>query len=110
MSKQNTFNFEDMMPEPMIGTIIGDTAQSVEGDSRLKVDYSSMRVVPLRRLAMFPYISVPLPIGRDGTRAIVAEALENHEALFFVAQKDADVELPAADDLYTIGVIGKLIK
>lgn len=110
MSKQNTFNFEDMMPEPMIGTIIGDTAQSVEGDSRLKVNYSSMRVVPLRRMAMFPYISVPLPIGREGTRTIVAEALENHEALFFVAQKDADIELPDPEDLYRIGVIGKIIK
>ena len=110
MSNQDKFNFDDLTPNFQIGAIIGDNIQNISGDDRITVDYSHMRVLPMRRVVMFPYIAMPLPIGRDTTRLLLNEAMEKHEAIFLATQKDFTQERPGPDDVYTTGVVGKVIK
>jgi ATP-dependent Lon protease len=61
-------------------------------------------VLPIKNTVLFPYLLMPLAVGRPVSRAAVEAALATEDkTLLIVAQRDADVEEPAEKDLYTIG-------
>ena len=64
----------------------------------------TLPVLPLKNAVLFPYLLMPLSAGRAGSIAAVEAALatESKEILVFT-QRDADVDTPAQEDLYTIG-------
>jgi len=68
---------------------------------------NGMRMLPLLALknsALFPGVMMPLSVGRKGSVAAVEAALATEgKELVVVAQRDASVESPHADDLYTVG-------
>jgi ATP-dependent Lon protease len=68
---------------------------------------SSMRMLPLLALknsALFPGVMMPLSVGRKGSVAAVEAALATEgKELVVVAQRDATVDAPHADDLYAVG-------
>lgn len=53
---------------------------------------------------LFPHVAMPLLIGRDASLAAVTAALEGNREILLVTQRNADVNVPAASDLYRIGV------
>ena len=57
-------------------------------------------VLPLKDAVLYPYIIVPLSIGRESSIQAVDAALSEHRLLALVAQRDPAVEEPGADDLY----------
>jgi ATP-dependent Lon protease len=66
-------------------------------------------VVPLRDVVVFPYVLMPLLIGRAGSLSAVDAAAETPERwLVLVTQRNADVSEPAAGDLYRVGVVVRL--
>jgi ATP-dependent Lon protease len=64
----------------------------------------TLPVLPLKSAVLFPYLLMPLSAGRSASIAAVEAALatESKEILVFT-QRDADLDLPAKDDLYSIG-------
>jgi ATP-dependent Lon protease len=68
---------------------------------------NGMRMLPLLALknsALFPGVMMPLSVGRKGSVAAVEAALATEgKELVVVAQRDASVDAPHADDLYTVG-------
>lgn len=65
-------------------------------------------LLPLRGVLVFPYMVVPLEVGRERSlRALESAMLERRE-LIFVAQKDIRQDNPGLDDLYRVGVIGEV--
>ncbi|HET9423977.1 MAG TPA: endopeptidase La, partial [Gemmatimonadaceae bacterium] len=67
-------------------------------------------VLPLRDVVIYPYTVMPLIVGRAGSLAAVEAAMSAQGALFLVAQRNAEVEEPAAADLYRVGVVGRVIQ
>ena len=65
-------------------------------------------VLPLRDVVLYPHVVMPLVVGRAGSLAAIESAMATHGALFLVAQRNADVEDPAAADLYRIGVVARV--
>ncbi|HWP03569.1 MAG TPA: endopeptidase La, partial [Gemmatimonadaceae bacterium] len=66
-------------------------------------------VVPLRDVVIFPYAVMPLLIGRASSLAAVEAALASDDRyLVLVAQRSAEVEEPAAGDLFRVGVVARL--
>ena len=66
-------------------------------------------VVPLRDVVVFPYVLMPLLIGRPGSlSAVEAAAATSDRWLVLVTQRNADVAEPVATDLYRIGVVVRL--
>ena len=51
---------------------------------------------------------MPLLIGRPGSLAAVANALEGSREVLLVTQRDPEVHQPAASDLYRIGVRARI--
>ncbi|MGQ0712226.1 MAG: endopeptidase La [Gemmatimonadaceae bacterium] len=67
-------------------------------------------VLPLRDLVVFPYMVVPLLVGRTASLAAIEEAGRNDGWLFLVAQRSADVQEPGAADLFRVGVVSRLVQ
>lgn len=67
-------------------------------------------LLPLRNTVIFPVLTVPLSVGRPRSVAAVEQALEGDKLLVVVAQRDADVDDPGADELYQVGVLARVVK
>jgi ATP-dependent Lon protease len=67
-------------------------------------DYQVLPAVPLKNTILFPGLLLPLSVGRDSSLKAVEVALKTEEKeIVLVAQRDAQVDSPQQDDLYTIG-------
>ncbi len=60
-------------------------------------------LLPLRDTVIFPHMVTPLFVGRDHSLKAVEAAMATEGTIIVAAQKDAEVEEPGADDIYTIG-------
>ncbi len=67
-----------------------------------------MPLLPLRGVLLFPYMVVPLEVGRDRSLKALEQAMLDKQELIFVAQKDTRLDDPNIDDLYQVGVIGEV--
>jgi ATP-dependent Lon protease len=68
-------------------------------------DVAVLPVLPLKNTVLFPYLFMPLSVGRPGSLAAIEAVLATEEKTFVVAaQKDASNESPGLDDLYGVGV------
>lgn len=96
--------------ERLLGVITDKNKSSEDWFADLEFNLADIPVLPLRGLVAFPFVSIPLPIGRDSSLKLVTKAAETGDPIFLVAQKDMEVEEPKKRDLYNIGVIGKVHK
>ena len=67
-------------------------------------------VLPLRDVVVFPYVVMPLLIGRTQSLAAVDAAADDGNLVLLVAQRNADQQDPTAADLYRIGVVARLMQ
>jgi ATP-dependent Lon protease len=69
-----------------------------------QTQYQSLPALPLKNTILFPGLLLPLSVGRESSLRAVEAALNTEEKeIILVAQRDAQVESPQQDDLYTIG-------
>ena len=67
----------------------------------------TLPVLPLRGTVIFPGLTVPIGVGRPGTLRAIETALKGDHLIFTVAQRE-NVDEPAPEQLYTMGVIGRI--
>ncbi len=67
-------------------------------------------VIPLRDLVFFPYIVLPLLIGRHRSLAALDEARERDDLVLLVAQRDPAVEEPGSVDLFRVGTVARVVQ
>lgn len=68
-------------------------------------------ILATRNVVLFPGVMTPVIVGRKKSRALLKRAAKDPDILFAVfTQKRDDVNDPKFNDLYHIGVYGKLIK
>jgi ATP-dependent Lon protease len=64
----------------------------------------TMPVFPIRNTVLFPYLFLPLSVGRPNSVAAVEAALATEEkTIFVVAQRDANSDQLTLDNLYFVG-------
>jgi len=71
-------------------------------------DPRRLPVLPLRDVVVFPYVAMPLLVGRPQSLGAIEAAAAEGGQLFLVAQRSADTEEPAAGDLHRVGVIARI--
>lgn len=67
-------------------------------------------VLPLRDVVVFPYMIVPLFVGRERSVSALESAMKMDKGIFLAAQKNAQKDEPTEDDIYPIGTIGTIIQ
>jgi len=73
----------------------------------------ALPIMALRETVVFPGSIVPLQVGRPRSLKMLDAALPNSKVIGLIAQRDAEVEDPAPDDLYDVGcacVVLKLVR
>jgi ATP-dependent Lon protease len=71
---------------------------------------TTLPVLPLRDVVVFPYMIFPVLVGRESSLRAANEALERGKNIFLVAQKSASIDEPTADDVYQQGTVAKIIQ
>ncbi|RTZ93047.1 MAG: endopeptidase La [Deltaproteobacteria bacterium] len=68
-------------------------------------------LLPLREVVLFPYMIVPLFVGRDmSVRALEVATEREGGRLMFATQKEAKIVSPMPGDIYSVGTIGTIVQ
>ncbi len=80
-------------------------------EEEFPIDYAtSFPLLPLRDVVVFPYMVIPLFVGRDKSIAALELAMENGKQIALVAQHDAAHEEPSIDQVYQVGVLAHILQ
>lgn len=67
-------------------------------------------VMPLRNMVMFPSVVMPVTIGRPSTLKLINAAYKKKLPIAVVCQIQGDMDDPGFNDVYHVGVIGKILR
>ena len=70
----------------------------------------SIGLLPLRNMVLFPGVILPIAVGRKKSQHLVKQVYENEGILGVVAQRDAKIDQPKAEDLFQTGTTAKVVK
>ena len=75
-----------------------------------KSELQTIPVLPLRDVVVFPYMVMPLFVGRPRSIHSLDEAMNHGKQLLLVSQKQPELEEPGVEDLYDVGTIANIIQ
>ena len=67
-------------------------------------------LLPVRDIVVFPYMVLPLFVGREMSIKAIEAALAGNRMIFLSTQKALDVENPSPEDIHTIGTVGIIMR
>ncbi len=67
-------------------------------------------ILPLRGTVIFPFMIVPLVVGRKSSIKLIDDAVRGNRIVGLFAQKDPETEEPAAEDIFNVGTAGMILK
>jgi ATP-dependent Lon protease len=80
-------------------------------DSHTSVALSSLSVLPLRNLVVFPGVVLPVDVGRPRSLKLVEDVLEKGGGRIAIAtQKDPHIDDPSFEDLHGVGAVAEILK
>ena len=77
-------------------------------DNTLKI--RAYPVLPLRDMVVFPYMIIPLFVGRDKSILALEEAAKGDGLVFLMVQKNPSDESPDPTDLYEVGTLARILQ
>ncbi len=84
---------------------IEDRAQETEAEIP-----DELPVLPVRDIVVFPYMILPLFVGREMSIRAIEDALKSGRMILLLTQRDVSVESPEPADLYRVGVVGQVMR
>ena len=66
--------------------------------------------LPLRDIVVFPSMIVPLFVGREKSIKALDEVMKTNKKIVLVTQKNAEIDNPDSEDLYTFGCESKILQ
>ncbi len=93
---------QDVPPEPL-----PIHAVRLEAEDPLP---SSLGVVPLRNLVLYPGMVTPVVVVRPSSIQVLRRAATVGTPCVFVTQRNADLTDPGREDLHDVGTVGRLLR
>ena len=66
------------------------------------VPHTRYALLPLRDVVVFPYMVIPLFVGREKSIRALESAMEAGKQIFLAAQHDAAADDPQPEDIYAV--------
>ena len=79
------------------------------GDERFEFS-ERLPLLPLRDVVVFPYMTIPLLVGRLPSIHAIERAVARDRMLFVTAQKNSEVADPSHEELYTTGTVVRVLQ
>ncbi len=70
----------------------------------------NLPLIPLRDIVVFPSTLVPFIIGRSSSKKALERAFQKDKMIFISAQIDASLDTPRPSDIYSVGLLAKIIR
>jgi ATP-dependent Lon protease len=67
-------------------------------------------LLPIRDIVIYPYMMLPLFVGRDVSIRAVEEALSRDRLIFLVSQKNSAEENPTPEGIHSVGTIASIMR
>ena len=83
--------------------------QDIQPPQNIEVP-SQLPLLPVRDIVVFPYMVLPLFVGRDMSIKAIEAALAGNRMIFLATQKALDVENPTPKDIHTVGTVGIIMR
>ena len=81
-----------------------------EFTDQMPADIKRYPMVPIRDVVIFPYTKVAFKIGRPSSVRALEEAMSGERDIFLATQHDATIDEPNADQIYTVGTLGRILQ
>ncbi|MFQ5903544.1 MAG: LON peptidase substrate-binding domain-containing protein, partial [Candidatus Binatia bacterium] len=92
---------------------MSETEWNIEGQegkaSQVEVP-DVLPMLPIRDIVIYPYMMLPLFVGRDVSIRAVEESLSRERLIFLVAQKNPAEDNPTPDDIYRVGTVASIMR
>ncbi|WP_370978664.1 endopeptidase La [Agaribacterium sp. ZY112] len=75
-----------------------------------KVDDTTLPLLPLRDVVVYPHMVIPLFVGREKSIQALEQAMLEDKQVLLVAQKNASVDEPNAEDLFYFGTVAAVLQ
>lgn len=70
----------------------------------------SLPMLPVRDIVVFPYMIIPLFVGRETSIQAVEESLSKNRLIFLSSQKEFNEENPSSDSIYDVGTVAMIMR
>jgi ATP-dependent Lon protease len=70
----------------------------------------TLPMLPVRDIVVFPYMIIPLFVGRESSIRSVEDALSKNRLIFLASQKDITEENPTPERIYEMGTVAKIMR
>jgi ATP-dependent Lon protease len=67
-------------------------------------------LLPIRDIVVFPYMVLPLFVGREMSIKAIEAALAGNRIIMLCAQRSLEVENPKPEDIYPVGTVGMVMR
>ncbi len=67
-------------------------------------------LLPVRDIVIYPYMIIPLFVGREASIQSVDDALSKNRLIFLAAQKNMTEEDPKPEDVYSVGTVATIMR
>jgi ATP-dependent Lon protease len=79
------------------------------GDEVFEID-DRLPLLPLRDVVIFPYMTIPLLVGRVPSVNAIEEAVASDRVIFVATQKRPEIADPTRDELYRVGTVVRVLQ
>jgi len=70
----------------------------------------ALPIIPLRNAVLFPHQFLPISVARDKSMKILHDATTNDTTIAILTQRDAAIENPVPEDMFSIGTEAKIMR
>jgi ATP-dependent Lon protease len=92
------------------GTLDGTLESIIEDDEGKLNIPPELPVLMLRDIVVFPYMVVPLFVGREKSKNAIDTALASHRMILLLTQQDVEIENPKREDVYDVGTVALVMR
>ncbi len=71
---------------------------------------SKLPLLAVRDIVVFPYMMIPLAVGRDKSIRALEKAMAENHLVFLGVQKKIQTEDPGKEDLYSVGCVAEILQ
>lgn len=84
--------------------------EAVEEENQKLHIPKELPILMLRDIVVFPYMVVPLFVGREKSKNAIDHALSSHRMMLLLTQKDIGIEDPKREDVYDVGTVALIMR